>query len=387
MKIEILKTDIPYIKDYLKNVVKVDRIVEWYMAKKGDIIPILIKDIPTHVSLILKQEMLSIGSDAAISSSSIMERKKRENVLLLGAPHIYRKLLIKLKQQPFGLKELSEKIVDSIKNFEKFYTAKTKIMGILNLTPDSFYDGGKYINKNILKKRIDELGKYANIIDVGGESSRPGSEKISVEEEIKRLTPFFEIYKGKLPISLDTYKFEVFEKFHKKVQFLNDITALSDERMIELLKDTDHKIIIMHMKGKPKTMQKNPYYNDVIMDLLQFFEKKLNKLVKMGIDTQRIIIDPGIGFGKRYEDNIRILREIDAFKMFGTEILIGHSNKSFFKKIYGKKYEDFRELGTLGISAYLIGKKINYIRVHDVKAHYAILKSLKGTVVDFVDFS
>ncbi|MCD6580037.1 dihydropteroate synthase [bacterium] len=378
MKIQILKTDITHIKDELKDIIKVDDIVMWYMAKKSDIVPILIKDVPTHVSLILKQEMLSIGSDAAISSNSIMKRKAKENILLLGAPHIYRKLAIKLKQQSFGLKELSEKILTSVKNYEKFYEVKTKIMGILNLTPDSFYDGGQYMTKEPLKQRISELEKYSSVIDIGGESSRPGSDTISVEEEIKRLKPFFKSYNGKLPISLDTYKYEVFKKFQKKVKFLNDITALSDERMLPLLKDTKHKIIIMHMKGSPKTMQRAPYYKDVINELLEFFEKKINYIIKNGINAKRIIIDPGIGFGKRYKDNLRILREIEALKMFGVNILIGHSNKSLFKDIYKNEYGALRGFGTLGISTYLIEKKINYIRVHDVKAHRALLKTLQA---------
>jgi dihydropteroate synthase len=372
MKFQILRTDVNYLKNYLKDKVKVDKIVVDFLAEKSNIIPILVEDVPTPVALILKQEMLSIGSDAAISGTAISKRKENESLILLGASHNYKKLRIKLEQQPFGLKKLGEEISDAVQNYERSYRIHTKIMGILNITPDSFYDGGVYNSKEKIKKDIRKFEKYSDIIDVGAESSRPGSDPVSIDDERNRLSDFFENFKIRIPISLDTYKFETFQKYSNRVSYLNDISAFSDERFYDYLPETDHKIIIMHMLGEPKTMQDDPHYDDVIDEISSFFDGKIEKMVKSGIDLDRIIIDPGIGFGKRYSDNIRILREIDGFKRFGTKILVGHSNKRYLRNILNNDYEDLREFGTMGISAYLILRHIDIIRVHNVRETWAV---------------
>ncbi|ONN27161.1 dihydropteroate synthase [Thermosipho affectus] len=255
----------------------------------------------------------------------------------------------------------------------------TKIMGIINVTPDSFYPKSR-INKDKLLETVDNMIKNgAKIIDVGGESTRPGAEEVSEEEELNRVVPAIELIKRNFDIvvSVDTYKSKVAEESLKVgADIVNDISALRfDENMASVVKKYNCPVILMHMKGTPKNMQKNPYYKDTIKEIYSFFEERIKFAQNRGI--QKIIIDPGIGFGKRLIDNLLILKHLDEFKKLGFPLLIGASRKSMIGMILDLPVEERLE-GTLAITAYCALKGVEIIRVHDVKENYRVLKVIEA---------
>ena len=259
--------------------------------------------------------------------------------------------------------------------------SRTAIMGILNITPDSFSDGGDYYgNIKLAVKRAEEMIKEgADIIDIGGESTRPGSEPVPVEEEIRRVVPVIKEIRKNLGdsflISVDTYKSDVAKaSLDVGADIVNDISGLGfDENMVNVVKDYDCPVVINHIKGKPKTMQKRVYYNDVVAEIIDYMEKRIEHAIKMGIRKDRFIIDVGIGFGKNVEHNVEIIKRLREFKILGYPILIGISRKSFIGAILknflkGTEYTPKERLfGSLGATAYAVLNGANIVRVHDVK--------------------
>ncbi len=248
---------------------------------------------------------------------------------------------------------------------------RTHLMGILNVTPDSFSDGGKYLDsQRALAHAMRMAEEGADIIDVGGESSRPGSLPVSAEEELRRVIPVVEGLAGKidLPISIDTYKSEVAEKaLHAGAVMINDISACRmDKRMVEVVGEYQCPVVLMHMKGTPRDMQLNPYYDSVIEEIYQFFLERVEYLGHMGIPRENIIIDPGIGFGKTVEHNLTILRNLSSFRSLGLPILIGTSRKSFIGAILSAGVEERLE-GTAATVALAINQGADIVRVHDVR--------------------
>ena len=247
---------------------------------------------------------------------------------------------------------------------------KPLIAGILNITPDSFYDGGKFIDfEKAIERGKEIIREGADIIDVGGESSRPGSEPVSEKEEMERVIPVIEeLVKENVIISCDTYKSRVAEKaIESGAKIINDISAFRmDEKLIDIIKGSNCGYVLMHMKGTPKNMQKNPFYDDTIGEITSFFREKLELIEKTGIDLERVVIDPGIGFGKRLVDNLIILKKLDEFKKLGRPIFIGTSRKSFIGGVLNVEVDQRLE-GSLAtvVYAYIKGAKI--FRVHDVK--------------------
>lgn len=247
---------------------------------------------------------------------------------------------------------------------------RTLIMGILNVTPDSFSDGGLY---NKLDKALDHAEKMvedgADIIDVGGESSRPGSEPIPEHIELERILPVIKKLAKKVntPISIDTYKASVAERaLDAGACMVNDITALDDPNMAGVLAKFDAPIVLMHKQGTPKNMQVNPSYNSLIPEIIDYLQYKIQLAVDRGIRREQIIIDPGIGFGKTAEHNLEILRDLRKFKILKKPILIGTSRKSFIGKVLNLPVEDRLE-GTAATVAIAIANGADIIRVHDVK--------------------
>ena len=269
----------------------------------------------------------------------------------------------------------------------KIRFSRPKLMGILNITDDSFSDGGKYIEtEKAINKALNMITEGADIIDIGGESSRPGANPISTKTEIKRVIPIIkEIRKiNSIQISVDTYKSEVAENALKSgADIINDIFSLRhDSNMINILKDYPiSKIVLMHMQGTPETMQNNPFYNDVIEDIIDFFKERIDYCLDNGISEDRIIIDPGIGFGKTFSHNLEIMKNIDKFKFFGLPILIGTSKKSFIGSIMRGSQSEVAPMdrlsGTLASSAVAIFNGANILRVHDVKEHFEFINSLE----------
>ena len=243
----------------------------------------------------------------------------------------------------------------------------TKIMGILNVTPDSFSDGGKFFDTaKAVEHALQMERDGADFIDVGGESTKPGSEPVSEEEELKRVIPVIEALKDKVkvPISIDSYKASVVDKaLTAGASLVNDVTGLRSDEMIKVVAKHNVPVVCMHMQGEPKTMQDNPSYIDVVKDIIAEFTKVKEKAEKMGV--KEILFDPGIGFGKTVEHNHEIIRRLKEFKVLG-KVVIGPSRKSFIGKITGAEVDD-RLGGTIGAVAMSMLNGADIIRVHDVK--------------------
>jgi len=365
------------------------------MAPKAIGTSIKLTNIKLGAANILKQEMLSVGGDAAVARGVVNGKLEYSDIILLGNLDKIKKLIKKLNHQTiFDLPEIKEDLYRFVIQFEKPMQNKincsgielnlneTKIMGILNVTPDSFSDGNIFINTdNAVEHALKMIKAGADIIDIGGESTRPGAEKIDIDEEIKRVIPVIQEIRKKsdTPISIDTSKSEVARKaISAGASIINDISALRfDEKMVQVLKDYPHvPVILMHMQGTPATMQKDPFYNDVIEELILFFQERIKFCLENGILRERVIIDPGIGFGKRQEDNLMILRKIGEFKSFGLPVLLGASRKSFISKIYESKASE-RISGSLAATALAFQNNIEIVRVHDVKEQSEFLKVLK----------
>ena len=314
--------------------------------------------------------------------------KKRKSIPLNGSNYIsFDKIEIinRKKTKIINFKDISKlpnkiksKINNDLKNikkkkmFKKLNLSNTPIlMGIINLTPDSFSDGGKYNRKTLAKKRVNSLlSNGANIIDIGGESTRPGANDIHHSKEWDRIKFVLKILKNKKSfISLDTRKSFVMEKASKiKIDLINDVSGLSyDPKTINYLKKTKKPFVIHHMKGTPKNMQIKPTYNNVLLDIYDFFEAKLKFLRKQGIKHNNIILDPGIGFGKNLKHNITLLKKISIFHSLGLPVMLGLSRKRFIKDISKENDTKERIGGTISscIQAHLQGVQI--LRVHDVK--------------------
>jgi dihydropteroate synthase len=264
---------------------------------------------------------------------------------------------------------------------------KTLIMGVLNVTPDSFHDGDRYFDKSKAIERAYQIEREgADIIDIGGESSRPGSDPIPINAEIDRVCPIIEeISKSlKIPISIDTYKSKVAEEaIEAGASIINDISSLLfDEKMIEVAMRYDTYLILMHMKGKPKTMQDNPQYENLLDEIGTFLRDSADRAIRGGVKKDKIIVDPGIGFGKTLIQNYEIINNIDYFKRIGFPVLIGLSMKSLIGKLYDEKCD--RLPATIALNAISIIKGADIIRVHNVEEHrlaLAAIEKLKEAVV------
>jgi dihydropteroate synthase len=255
---------------------------------------------------------------------------------------------------------------------------KIKIMGVLNVTPDSFSDGGRFSTLEKALEQVDSLVEAGvDIIDIGGESTRPFSDPVSTKEEMQRVIPVISAIRENhtVPISIDTTKALVAEAaLGSGADIINDVSALrKDPNMIVLVRKTDVPIIIMHMKGSPSDMQVKPEYENVVEEILEFFRERIEKITACGIRKNRLIIDPGIGFGKTLRHNLTILNELHRFSELGLPVLLGHSRKRFLGDITGIDVEENRDTATAAVSALCAGKNIDIIRVHNVAATRAAL--------------
>ncbi|MCD4727285.1 MAG: dihydropteroate synthase [Pirellulales bacterium] len=250
--------------------------------------------------------------------------------------------------------------------------SKPLIMGILNLTPDSFYDGGKYNSeKDILCQTEKMINEGAAIIDIGAVSTRPGAEDISEKEEIKKLTPVIKSLKNHFPsltISVDTYRSTIAENMiNNGADIINDISGgCFDKKMLEIIAKYDVPYILMHIKGTPKNMQKNPVYTDVVKEIKDFFKTQLSQIKKIKGNTNNIILDPGFGFGKTLEHNYQILNNLKEFKTLGQPILVGVSRKSMINKLLNTTPAKALN-GTTVLNTISLLNGANILRVHDVK--------------------
>jgi dihydropteroate synthase len=357
---------------------------------------ILIENIDVTSANIVKQEMLSRGGDVAIHKYAINHKVEKTNILLIGTKKQYDLLIQKLKSMNYWdipkVREGLEKVFKNIKKSTWEFTINnnrtivlgndSKIMGILNVTPDSFHAPSriKTVDQAIenARKMIEE---GAEILDIGAESTRPGSERVELEEEIERVIPVIKALREEFPeiiLSVDTYKSEVAKKaIENGVDIINDISGMQfDKNMVHVVAESKLPIVIMHIKGTPKDMQKNPYYENCISELLKYFDERIEYAHKNGIE--QIIIDPGFGFGKRVQDNLNISYNIDEFRVLGYPILMGHSRKSTIGNVLNISDTTDRLEGTLALTSYYALKGVEIIRVHDVKENYRTVKMIEA---------
>jgi dihydropteroate synthase len=252
-------------------------------------------------------------------------------------------------------------------------------MGVINVTPDSFSDGGKFLStENAVKQALHLIKQGADIIDIGGESTRPGADLVSFEEEIKRVVPVIEQLReinSTVTISIDTSKPKVMQAaIQAGADFINDVNALQTDGAVHVVADSNLPVCIMHKQGQPKTMQDQPKYSDVLNNVMDFFNERLSICLTSGIKKENIILDPGIGFGKTLEHNLTLLKSIKQLKSLGYPILIGVSRKSMIGEILNAKVDD-RLYGSLAIAQFAFTQGADIIRVHDVKATADVLKT------------
>ena len=367
-------------------------------ALKHNFRTIKICDINCAQANIIKQTALTTGTDCAVHREVITAKVDISDCILSGSVSQLVKIAEKLKYQPFKLNILSEQIKklvsllpDSlyVRDISIEWGKKTYIMGILNITPDSFSDGGEYFGTDKAIEHYKSLVQDgADFIDIGGESTRPFSKKVSAQEEQSRVVPIIkEIreFDSNTVISIDTRNASTARAaINAGADIINDVSALDwDEEMINILKDTKAPVVLNHSKGSPDVMQNDTCYTDVVDEIFDYLYKKIDFLVTNGIEQNKIIVDPGIGFGKSTEQNFEIIKRIEEFKSLGCPVLVGHSRKNFISETIESKDNSVLDTATLILSQMLADKKVDIIRVHNVKQHN-ILQKLNQSLAQIV---
>jgi dihydropteroate synthase len=343
------------------------------LSKKSKLHTLYIKDLHVGAANILKQDALSIGADLAVPSGVIIARDKYVDAVLIGTTKHFETLARKELAQPFGLKELAK----SLKDYVKETNYKTKIMGVLNANEDSFFKNSRFDNSQasfLIEKMIED---GANIIDIGAVSSRPGS--IAVEEDVELMrikdivdTIYRNKYYEKVDFSIDSYAPKVINYvLNHGFKIVNDITGLENDEVCKIASKYDAQVVIMHMQNDPTSMQQEPFYENVILEIDTYLKNQIEKAQSFGIKD--IVLDVGIGFGKTLEHNLLLLKNLEHFKHFGYELLIGASRKSMINMITPASIED-RLPGTLAIHLESIKNGASIIRCHDVKEHFQAIK-------------
>lgn len=349
------------------------------MRKKGRFFCFKIAQIPTPAAMILKQEAIACGGDFALPREAILCQSTTLEGILIATQSSLERLIYKCRQQPFGLKKLAE----SLKSHLASRSSDLKIMGVINANEESFYSKSRFLGDAALARIIELIAEGADIIDIGAASTRPGSEWVSEEEELKRIAPIaqaiaHEKLHEKVRFSIDTYHAKVAGYcLDRGFEIINDITALRSPEMVSLASERQVDVIIMHMQGdSPKEMQQNPHYENVVLEVEDFFRRRLESLAQAGIT--KITLDVGIGFGKNLTHNLKLIRHLGHFKQFGLPLLMGASRKSLIHAIMPTPTEE-RLPGTLILHAESYKAGANIIRCHDVKEHrqaFSVLEAL-----------
>lgn len=334
---------------------------------------------------ILKQTALSVGCDCATHREVITGKIENSNCILGGSVSQIKKIAEKLKFQPFGLKELGKKLENScppLTGGPKSMISKrgTKLVGILNLTTNSFSDGGMYNDFEKAKEHLLELiSDGADIIDIGAESTKPYSSPVSPKEQLEKLLPIIDFAKNKTTISIDTRSAIVAEEcINAGANIINDVSGFDyDEKMVDVIAKHNIPIIIQHSQGTPETMQNSPHYNNLIEDIFLNLKKKIDFAHSKNI--KNIIIDPGIGFGKTKEDNFEIIKRIEEFQSLNCPIMLGISRKSLLDMPNADNLA--KDIYTTAINALAIERNVDYIRVHNIKMHRKLIDLMDMFVI------
>lgn len=372
----------------------------WF-DRKREILSFFLPDIDYRAANALKQELLSRGGDAIVHKKCIEGMVSRSNVVIMGSVKTLRDLVSKLRAMPYwGLDGIKSEIEDAltamaIKKWELSIPGKenlslgmnTKIMGIVNANESSFYSGSRAGDPGscaAMARKMHEDG--ADVIDIGSESTRPGSTPLSPREEADRLIPAVRAIRSELPdalISADTFRAGTAEAaLDAGADIINDISAgLFDDGMFPLLARRKNPVIIMHAKDVPDGMHRPAIYGDIIGEIVSFLSGRIKAAMRSGIDPEQVILDPGIGFSKNASQNLLVLERIESLFTLGRPILVGHSRKSTIGKVLGLDDPSHRLEGTLAVSTFCSMKGIPLIRVHDVKQNVRTIRmteALKG---------
>lgn len=330
---------------------------------------IFIEDLHVGGANILKQDALSVGADLAVPRGTVLALTPKVNCILIATAKQLEHLSKKELAQPFGLKDLA-------KELKAIYKAKLPknidIMGIINANEDSFYHASRFNQSNAAEVIVKMIEDGATIIDLGGVSSRPNAAVVDVKEELQRVKPIIDVVKNnklydKAKFSIDSYEPEVISyALENGFTIVNDITGLANDEVCKLCASYRATAIIMHMQGTPQTMQNNPKYENILSDVHSFLDSRIQKANSFGIDE--IIIDVGIGFGKKLEDNLSLIKNLEHFLTLDKKILVGASRKSMIDMIYPASIEE-RLPGTLALHLEAMKNGASILRVHDVKEH------------------
>lgn len=328
---------------------------------------------------ILKQTALAVGADAAVHREVITCLVDKSDVVLGGSVSQLRTIASKLSAQPFSLAKLAADLSVAldfalptfILRDKVFDWSKTYLMGILNVTPDSFSDGGNYFSVQEAVLQAKELAKHSDILDIGGESTRPGAQAVDVQKEITRIVPVITSIREQgveLPISVDTRNAETARlALSAGADIVNDVSGgVWDSTMLDVVAEFQAPFILMHSLGTPETMQENPSYQNLVDEIYQDLSSKIDTAVQRGVSKDKIIVDVGIGFGKTQEQNLELLARICEFKTLGCPLLVGVSRKSFISDAQSVEEKD---MATLAINSVLASRGVNLLRVHNPQLH------------------
>ncbi len=362
-------------------------------ANKNQILPLKLLQVRTPAANIIKQEMLAAGGDAAVPTGCVLNKDKYSDVLLLGTRKHYNLLLKKLELMPyFGMDKVKAEL-EAVLNEEKLQTVladgrvlnydKVLIMGILNITPDSFYENSRTAIEEVVAKAGQMLADGADILDIGGESTRPGSEAVAAEEEQARVLPVIEALRKAHPdavLSIDTYRASTARlAIEAGADIINDISAMeADAEMIDVVCETKAPIILMHMRGTPKDMQTQCEYKNVVEEVAVYLAERAELLRERGVGVDKIILDPGIGFAKNAEQNLKLMRDLHALTSFGFPVLLAASRKGTVGKVLGDLPAEERLEGTIATSCQAVYAGANMVRVHDVKENLRAVRMLEA---------
>jgi dihydropteroate synthase len=345
---------------------------------------LLIEKIGSGEASILKKELLSLDGDVAVAGGRPENSSPETSVILMGTIKQLRILCSRLQKMAFGFPSLASDILRfldldtvpgrswDIGRRSIDLSRHACIMGILNVTPDSFSDGNRFLSvEKALERAFEMEEEGADLIDIGGESTRPFAQPVGTDEELRRVLPVVEGLAGKLkiPISIDTFKSAVaVEALNAGAEIVNDISALTfDNRMADIVSSAHAGLVLMHTRGRPSEMQKNTIYSSIVTEVADSLKRSLALARKAGIADERIVVDPGIGFGKSVEGNLEILRRLSEFSTLGCPIMVGTSRKSFIGAVLGRSVDE-RIFGTAATVAIALANGASVFRVHDIRA-------------------
>jgi dihydropteroate synthase len=372
MRVEKLSCEMD-VKEYLKKL-GVDSGGVSILSAKAKLHLIAIKDLHVGAANILKQDALSVGADLAVPRGTVLAKTPKVDCLLIATSRELEVLSRKELAQPFGLKDLAKEL----KNYLEIQKPqKAKIMGVINANDDSFFESSRFQSTDAIKKIETMIEEGADIIDIGGVSSRPNASVVSAREELNRVRPICDLIAEKklferVAFSIDSYEPEVIEyALDRGFRIVNDITGLQNDAVCEVAAKYKAEVVIMHMQGTPQTMQKNPSYEDVLAEVYSFFKERIAKAESYGIED--IVLDVGIGFGKRLEDNLMLLKNLEHFLSLHRPLLVGASRKSMIDKIFPSDVQQ-RLAGTLALHLEAFRNGASVLRVHDVYEHAQALR-------------